>query len=62
MTLRIVIEMSNAAFEDAQGEPARILKHVVKGIEEGSLEMSLGSRMRLRDINGNNVGEARVTR
>ena len=64
MKLKIEIEMDNAAFKEADEgfEVARILAHVAEVIEAGNLGMSPGATMRLRDINGNTCGTAKVTR
>ncbi|MFE8916892.1 hypothetical protein [Streptomyces globisporus] len=52
--------MGNAAFQEEEGGPelevSRILRHAAKRVEGGSLDA--GS---LYDINGNKVGEYRVT-
>lgn len=62
MTLKIEIEMDNAAFEeDPQGEPARILRHAANVIGAGNMGMVAEANMNLRDINGNKVGQAEVT-
>jgi hypothetical protein len=60
-TLRITIKMDNEAFTFNQGpEAARILREVVKAVDE---DVSLlGFKLNLRDFNGNTVGEAKVTR
>jgi hypothetical protein len=59
-TLRITIKMDNAAFTFNDGyEAARILRVLAKSIDEDtSLD---GFKMNLRDLNGNTVGEAKVT-
>ena len=64
MTLTIKITMDNAAFEAEQSGPeaARILKQAAETIYFGNMGMKRGARMLLRDLNGNIVGEARVTR
>lgn len=61
MTLKITIKMDNAAFEPSQEiEAARILKKVASEVENGLL---FGSwTFNLIDINGNLVGEAKVTK
>jgi hypothetical protein len=68
MKLKIEIKMDNAAFE-ANGEsrrfrngdePARILKDLVVGWKGSNLEV--GEIWNLHDHNGNQVGQARVTR
>lgn len=52
--------MGNAAFQEDEGGPemevARILRHAADRVEDGFLDA--GS---LYDINGNKVGEYRVT-
>jgi hypothetical protein len=60
-TLRITIKMDNAAFEFNQGpEVARILRDMAKAVDE-DVDLDWFS-MNLRDLNGNTVGEAKVTR
>ena len=60
-TLRITIKMDNAAFEFNQGpEVARILRYMAKAVDE-DVDLDWFS-MNLRDLNGNTVGEAKVTR
>ncbi len=61
MRLKIEIKMDNAAFEDAQGDEAgRILRELADRLE-GSGNMG-GFATSLRDVNGNNVGSAHVTK
>jgi hypothetical protein len=61
MKLKITITMDNAAFEDSKGfEAARILTKLADKMQEHSLEP--GDEYPLIDINGNRVGEAKVTR
>lgn len=64
MKLIVTVNMDNAAFKEASegAEAARILNHLAEVIEHEGLGMSPGARMPLRDINGNRVGEAKVTR
>ena len=68
MKLKITITMDNAAFE-MEGEtrrfrngfePARILERLAAGMKDSTLE--IGNVESLRDVNGNKVGEAKVTR
>jgi len=60
-TLRITIKMDNASFEFNQGpEVARILRDMAKAVDE-DVDLDWFS-MNLRDLNGNTVGEAKVTR
>jgi hypothetical protein len=57
MKLKLVITMDNAAFEPNNGvEVARILRQLADQ-EEGN-QLSPGDKWKLRDINGNTVGEA----
>ncbi len=59
MKLKLTMEMSNAAFDDgADGrmEAARILKSAVTWLEENS-----PTKFGLYDINGNRVGELKIT-
>lgn len=59
MTLKIEIEMDNAAFEESSGdEAARILRIVADDCERGHIVPHFVRR--LRDINGNAVGKAQV--
>lgn len=62
MKLKIDIEMDNAAFEDKELEAARILADLASRMETGQLGVEPGNRLALMDVNGNRVGEARVTR
>lgn len=61
MTLTIKIKMDSAAFEpDKTGEVVRILQRLIEntiGDWPGENAWAVG----LRDINGNRVGEAKVT-
>ena len=65
MKLKIEITMDNAAFDGADGtvsseEPTRILQFFIECIKESRL--SPGYIWKLRDVNRNDVGQARVTR
>jgi hypothetical protein len=63
MKLIVTIKMDNAAFDPSgTEEAARILKHVADVIERGNFGMQVGAIMPLGDLNGNRVGEAKVTR
>jgi hypothetical protein len=56
MTYRISIETDNAAFDpDPGAELARILRGLADRLEDGG---DLAEPIRLRDFNGNTVGEA----
>lgn len=68
MKLKITIKMDNAAFE-MEGEtrrfrngfePARILERLAAGMKDSTLEV--GNAENLYDVNGNTVGECKVTR
>jgi hypothetical protein len=60
-TLRITIKMDNAAFDETPGdEVARILREAADAVQ--GLGDFLWFGMNLRDLNGNTVGEAKVTR
>jgi hypothetical protein len=62
MKLKIEIQMDNSAFDDDNGggfECARILRDLADRIDGGLAEKT---RVALMDINGNKVGEAKVTR
>jgi hypothetical protein len=59
-TLTIKIKMDNAAFNFNDGpEVARILEALARQIDE-TIGLD-GYRRTLRDLNGNTVGEAKVT-
>lgn len=61
MKLKIEIEMDNAAFEESSGdECARILQVVAQDCKRGHILPEF-ERV-LRDVNGNTVGKAKVTR
>lgn len=61
MKLKISIDMENAAFEDCNGnEVARILKQLAERLECEALDTDYN--MPLGDLNGNCVGNAKVTR
>ena len=61
MKLKIEIKMDNAAFEPDNGtEAARILEKLAVRWRDESL--AVGESCRLLDVNGNCVGEAKVTR
>lgn len=56
--ITITINTSNEAFEThAEWELARILRELAKGIEGGSIDDDI----KLRDINGNEVGQLTVS-
>ena len=60
-TLRITIKMDNAAFDrDAGVEAGRILRLLAENVECYGATYDLDEK--LRDVNGNTVGEAKVTR
>ena len=62
-TLKIVIRMDNAAFEDNEGpEVARILRDYAAHIDDGCRFDAYDAEKTLRDLNGNTVGEAKVAR
>ena len=61
MKLKIEIKMDGAAFESNSGtEAARLLRSIAADIEDR--DCLPGERIQLADINGNSVGEAKVTR
>lgn len=64
MKLTITIQMDNAAFEDSNAGPevARILRNLADDMDEGGSLTSPGAHATLRDINGNTVGKAKVSR
>lgn len=62
MKLKVTITMDTAAFDEENSGPetARILRDLAD--ECDGRRISAGIVRRLRDVNGNEVGEARVTR
>jgi len=68
MKLKIEIQMDNAAFESPGetarfrdgGEVARILSRLAGNLRDRTIEP--GEIENLHDVNGNHVGQARVTR
>ena len=61
MKLKIEITMDNAAFEPCNGsEVARLLEKIAARWRDENL--GAGETIRLLDLNGNRVGEAKVTR
>ena len=62
MTLKIEIDLDNAAFEpDAGSEVARILRALADKVSGCHLTVA-GGAINLRDINGNRVGGARIVK
>ena len=64
MKLKITIEMDNAAFDGANRnqEAARILESLAQDMKDDVALSCTGDRETLMDINGNSVGEAKVSR
>lgn len=62
MKLKIELTMDNAAFDPVADEIQRILTNIGEDISNGTALCEIGDHETLRDINGNTVGEARVTR
>jgi hypothetical protein len=65
MKLKIEIVMDNEAFESelARGiECARILKALAEDLDAGNCLSDVGDHETLMDLNGNRVGEAKVSR
>jgi hypothetical protein len=61
MKLTIEINMDNAAFEPNNGtEAARVLRELADVIDDKSVSQSFEMQA-LRDVNGNRVGEAKVS-
>ena len=60
MKLTISIKMDNAAFEPAGFEAARILRDLAQRIAARGAVPS--DRFELADVNGNTVGQAKVSR
>jgi hypothetical protein len=62
MKLKIEIKMDNEAFGETSGdECARILRRLAE-MDLASVQIPAEFHRVLRDINGNKVGEAKVTR
>lgn len=62
MKLKIEITMDSAAFKpEGNSEAAAILRDLADKLEEGA-DLVPGFAWRLRDENGNHVGEAKVTK
>ena len=61
MKLTVTIKMDNAAFHDGDNgnELARILRGLAERLDNATV--SPGAALNLRDVNGNTVGEARVS-
>lgn len=55
--------MANEAFDEPATEIARILRHVARRVENGELPDGddTGFGMPVKDINGNTVGQWKVT-
>ena len=60
MTLTITIDLENAAFGHAGSEISRILKELAKEYKPLLRANSLDGK-KLCDINGNTVGDVRIT-
>lgn len=60
MTFKLSVKMDNQAFEFPCFELVRILREFCDNIEGG--EIDNGDDWSLRDVNGNNVGFAKVTK
>lgn len=61
MTLKLTIQMDNAAFEESpDAECARILRNLASKVEVGERSLAAGESFSLLDINGNKVGKAEV--
>jgi hypothetical protein len=54
------VTMDNAAFKDGESELPRILHKLADDLERYTIEPGVG--FYLLDINGNNVGEAKITK
>jgi hypothetical protein len=55
MEFSLAIDCDNAAFENPRAEIARILRELADDLENSDYSM-----FRLSDINGNNVGRAKL--
>jgi hypothetical protein len=63
MKLKIEIKMDGAAFKPTtKSEAAQILMSLAADMESGNCLSDVGDHETLMDINGNRVGEAKVTR
>lgn len=61
MKVTITIDCDNAAFEDGAGrEVVRILKRLIKRIEEDGSAVDDWFGVALMDVNGNKVGKMEV--
>ena len=62
MKLKITINLDNAAFEDGGTDEA--IRAVTEALEDlrGRWPEQAGASANVRDLNGNKVGEAKVTR
>lgn len=63
MKLKIEMTLDNAAFSDGDGrsdEAQRILRHLADSMDAGHELSEPGDHCTLRDVNGNNVGTARL--
>jgi hypothetical protein len=63
MKITITIRTDNAAFDEENGgvelEVSRILQKLARDLADGIRNASIGP-MKLRDVNGNTVGDVRV--
>jgi hypothetical protein len=63
MTLKIEITMDTAAFDPDHGhEAGRILTHLASELSSFDALRDVGDHETLRDLNGNRVGTAKITR
>lgn len=60
MKLTVEIAMDNAAFTEDNSEVSRILRELAETLDGRLSADPYDTNIRLRDINGNTVGQARI--
>jgi len=61
MQAKITIHMDNAAFENPGLELAQILRDLANKVENSDFADEYDRNLSLRDMNGNTVGQLKVT-